>query len=134
MMRNHFVREASCLSLLGAIFLAVLITATLVQAGSTTQEDAKSDNTGTSEQELDLPLNLNSPGSIIERLRRDRERKEYLFQFPGVSRALRPWYDLKTDLDEKYGFRYGISYSTLYQIASDTFGPEGRSRQLRPGY
>jgi hypothetical protein len=101
-----------------------LIAATLVQADSTTQEDAKSDNTGTSEQELDLPLNLNSPGSIIERLRRDRERKDYLFQFPGVSRALRPWYDLKTDLDEKYGLRYGISYSTLYQIASDTFGPE----------
>ncbi len=108
-MRNHFLREASRLSLLGAILMVGLIAATLVQAGSTTQEDAKSDNTGTSEQELDLPLNLNSPGSIIERLRRDRERKDYLFQFPGVSRALKSWYDLKADLDEKYGFKFGIS-------------------------
>lgn len=123
-MCNQFLREASRLSLLVAILMAGLIAATLVQAGSTTLEDAEPGNSVASEQELDLPLNLNNPGSIIERLRRDRERKDYLFQFPGVSRALRPWYDLKADLDEKYGFKYGISYSTLYQKASDTFGPE----------
>jgi len=70
-MFNRFFRDTIRLSLLGVILMAGLIAATLVQAGSTTQEDAKSDNTGTSEQELDLPLNLNSPGSIIERLRRE---------------------------------------------------------------
>jgi porin len=72
----------------------------------------------------DLPLDMNNPGSIVERLDEDAEPAEYLFQFPGVSSALMPWYDLKTDLDENYGFRFGISFTSFYQKASDTFGPE----------
>ena len=38
----------------------------------------------------DLPLNMNSPGSIVERLEEDAEPKDYLFQFPGLSGALKP--------------------------------------------
>ncbi len=51
-----------------------------------------------------------------------RNGKIIFFNCPGVDRALKPWFELKADLDEKYGFKYGISYSTLYQKASDTFG------------
>ena len=65
---------------------------------------------------------MNNPGSIVERLKEDAEPKDYLFQFPGVDWALKPWYQLKEDLDENYGFNYGISYTTFYQKASDTFG------------
>jgi len=72
----------------------------------------------------DLPMNMNNPGSIVERLEEDAEPKEYLFQFPGVSGALKPWYDFKADLDGKRGFRFGISYTAFYQKASDNFGPE----------
>jgi hypothetical protein len=67
---------------------------------------------------------MGRPGSIIDRLKEDAKAKEYLFQFPGVSGALKPWYDLKADLDKKHGFRFGISYTALYQKASDNFGPE----------
>jgi len=75
--------------------------------------------------ELDeLPMNMNSPGSIVERLEEDAEKKDHLFQIPGVSKILTPWYDWKTELDEKYGLKFGISYTALYQKASDTFGPE----------
>jgi len=70
------------------------------------------------------PLNMNNPGSIVDRLEEDAAPKEYLFQFPGVSGALKPWYDLKKDLEEKHGFRFGISYTAYYQKADDTFGPE----------
>jgi porin len=72
----------------------------------------------------DLPLDMNNPGSIVERLEEDAEPAEYLFQFPGVSSALMPWYDLKAYLDEMYGFKFGISFTTLYQTANGTFGPE----------
>ena len=49
---------------------------------------------------------------------RDREarRKDFLFQIPG----LEPWYGFKDDLAENYGFRFGASFSHLYQRASDT--------------
>jgi len=72
----------------------------------------------------ELPMNMNSPGSIVERLEEDAEPKDYLFQFPGVTGVLKPWYDMKAGLDEKYGFRFGISYTSYYQKATDTFGPE----------
>ena len=58
-----------------------------------------------------LPMNMNNPGSIVDRLEEDAEPKEYLFQFPGVSRGLKPWYDFKDKLDEKHGFKFGISYT-----------------------
>lgn len=121
-MLNRFLRGASRLSRLVAILMAGLIAATQVQAGSTTLENVEPSNTGLSEQEFSL--RINNPGSIVERLEEDAERKDYLFQFPGVSGALKPWYDLKTDLDENYGFKFGISYTTLYQKTSDNFGPE----------
>jgi porin len=73
---------------------------------------------------VDPPMVMGRPGSITSRLERDRIPKEYLFQFPGVSGALKPWYDLKADLDKNHGFRFGISYTALYQKANDTFGPE----------
>jgi porin len=72
----------------------------------------------------DLPMNMNNPGSIVERLEEDAEPTDYLFQFPGVSEALKPWYDFKDDLAKKHGFNFGISYTAYYQQASDTFGSE----------
>jgi hypothetical protein len=72
----------------------------------------------------DPPMLIGRPGSIPSRLRRDRIPKEYLFQFLGVSRALKPWYDFKADLDKNHGFRFGISYAALYQKANEAFGPE----------
>jgi porin len=72
----------------------------------------------------DLPMVMGRPGSIADRLREDAKPKEYLFQFPGLSGVLKPWYDLKADLDKNHGFRFGISYTALYQKANDTFGPE----------
>jgi porin len=72
----------------------------------------------------DLPMNMNSPGSIVERLEEDAEPTDYLFQFPGLSGVLKPWYDLKADLAKNHGFNFGVSYTAFYQQASDTFGPE----------
>jgi len=71
-----------------------------------------------------LPMSMNNPGSIVERLEEDAESKDYLFQFPGVSAVLKPWYKSKDDLDKDYGFKFGVSWTSFYQTASDTFGPE----------
>jgi len=69
-------------------------------------------------------LDMNSPGSIVDRLEEDAAPKDYVFQFPGVSGVLQPWYDMKADLEKNHGFKYGISYTTFYPKANDTFGPE----------
>jgi porin len=72
----------------------------------------------------ELPMNMNNPGSIVERLEEDAESKDYIFQFPGVTGVLKPWYDWKIELNEQHGFNFGISYTAYYQKASDAFGPE----------
>jgi carbohydrate-selective porin OprB len=46
----------------------------------------------------------------------DARRKDFLFQIPGTD----PWYSFKDNLAEDYGFRFGASFSHLYQRASDT--------------
>ena len=43
---------------------------------------------GTMDEFDELPMNMNNPGSIVERLEEDAEPKDYLFQFPGVTGAL----------------------------------------------
>jgi porin len=123
-MRKGIYQCANRLIWLGAILMAVLIVDTQVQAGSIPLENAEPINTDASKQEVEEPLGLEDPGSIVERLKRDAEPKDYLFQFPGVAGALEPWYDLKADLDEKHGFTFGFSFTTFYQKADDTFGPE----------
>ncbi len=122
-MRIHFFGEVRHLILLSAILLMGLITATQVQAGSTTSANTEPNNTRDSEQEPGF-LPEDNPGSIIEELEKDAQRKDYLFQFPGVDKMLKPWYDLKTDLYERHGARFGISYTIFYQKASDHVGPE----------
>jgi porin len=117
---------AGCLSS-GSVLASPLGTMDEVQSVSTVaQPDEESAPAGSQAavEPDDLPMIMNNPGSIVERLEEDAEPTDYLFQFPGVSRALKPWYDFKADLDENYGFNFGISFTTLYQKATNTFGPE----------
>jgi porin len=121
-MLNGLLQRSRCFICLGVFLMAGFSAATQAQADGTTLENAEPVNTDESEQ--NLGLRLNSPGSIVKRLEEDEKRKDYLFQFPGVDGVLKPWYDSKTELDEKHGFKFGISYTTLYEKASDNFGPE----------
>jgi porin len=70
---------------------------------------------------------MDNPGSIEEQFNRDREKKDYLFQFPGADVVLTPWSRLRTRLDEKYGFRPAFSLTNLYQYADKTVGPNGEN-------
>jgi len=109
-MSEYLIMWSSRFYRTSVILIIGLITATQVLA-----DDANEQEPG---------LRMNNPGSIVERLEEDEKPKDYLFQFPGVSGFLKPWYDMKTGLDENYGFKFGISNTALYQQASDNFGPE----------
>ena len=52
------------------------------------------------------------------------EVKHALFKTPAFDEWFKPWFDFKADLDEKYGLRFGVSFTHLYQWASDTVGTE----------
>jgi porin len=96
----------------------------LILAGVFTLPGVSKADEQTADTVDEIPLNLNNPGSVVERLKEDSKQKEYLFQFPGLSRALAPWYDFKASLAEKHGLRFGLSFTTLYQKADESFGLE----------
>ena len=92
---NMALRIAAGLILLGsgkrtmrdfriACLLACILPAVAVAAPK--QDSAPADSQ-TAEEVDDLPMSLNNPGSIVERLEEDAEPADYLFQFPGVSSA-----------------------------------------------
>ena len=114
-------RQASPVFLFLGLLAAVALSSLTVSAEDISNPAAQANPV---EESINSPLDLNSPGSVVDRLEEDEQPKEHLFQIPGVSRLLQPWYNLKDDLEKKYGFKYGISYTTFYQKASDSFGPE----------
>ncbi|MHC4119523.1 MAG: carbohydrate porin [Planctomycetota bacterium] len=116
-MKNRYSCEVARFSRFGVTLLAGLIATC-----STGLVKAEHDNTDASEEEDGL--RINNPGSIVKRLEEDEVEKESLFQIPAVSRAFKPWYDMKADLKQKYGLKFGVSFTTLYKNASDNFGPE----------
>ncbi|UCC15149.1 MAG: carbohydrate porin [Gammaproteobacteria bacterium] len=69
-------------------------------------------------------LVINSPASIAEQFRRDTEPRESLFQIPGMDRFYEPWANLRSDLDEKHGFRPGFSFTHVYQKANEVVRQE----------
>lgn len=99
----------------------VVVIEYLSPVGVLASPDKGSASVAVESQTIDLRDN---PGSIIERLKKDAEPKDYLFQFPGFSKVLKPWYDWKANLENKYGFRFGISYTALYQKTNDNYLPE----------
>jgi porin len=130
---------AGCLSLTG-ILDSPAVMADEIPAESTLpqpdDETAPADSQGVDEpsdetppadsQEANEPdeMTMANPGSIYEQFKRDRESKEYLFQIPGAHLVFEPWSDLRTYLDEKFGFRPAFSFTHIYQWASDSVGPE----------
>jgi porin len=105
-------------------FAAVCVLACSLATATVAESDDNSATPATNQAEDVDGLAMDNPGSIAEQFREDTALKEYKFQIPGFDRVLSPWADLRTELDEKYGFRPNISATHLYQEASDTVGPE----------
>ena len=88
LIESRVSRGIQCAILCSAISIAGLLPGTQARAADATTADTGS---SLSEQELDF-LPGDNPGSIIENLKENAERKDHLFQFPGVDRALKSWY------------------------------------------
>lgn len=71
----------------------------------------------------DVPQ-FGGPSSVGGALKEDDEVRKPLFRLEGVDRALQPWFDWKGGLDKDYGLSFGLDYSALGQIASDSLGED----------
>ena len=100
--------------------LGLLATGCLLSLDVVAQDDSSTVSQVTDDE---VPMVMNNPGSIVERLEEDEEPKDYLIEFPDDA-TFKSWYDFKDNLDKKHGLNFGISYTTLYQKADDNIGPE----------
>jgi len=58
------------------------------------------------------------PQSVGGQLQTENEFKDTAVRIHFLKRALRPWYDIKNRVKEKLGIQYGLTYTSLYQVAT----------------
>jgi porin len=51
-------------------------------------------------------------------------RTEPLFRFPEIDDSMENWWEFKSNVNQKYGLRFGIDYTTLYQHLSESLSDE----------
>ncbi len=98
----------------------LLLLMTLALMLPTAAEEGADTGAGGSGYE-DIPT-FGGPGSVGAQLKDDDEPKEPYFRFEGIQRGLKPWFDWKGRLHDEHGLSFGLSYSALYQAASDSPG------------
>ena len=60
------------------------------------------------------------PEGVSQTLKRDDEKKDSTFQFDGLQRGLKPWFDWKRRIQEENGVALGVQFYALYQDASSS--------------
>jgi len=63
---------------------------------------------------------IGGPASVGGQIEEDDEVKEPAVRIPEIDAFIKPWFDWKRGLNEKYGFQLGLDYNVLYQGASAT--------------
>ena len=71
----------------------------------------------------DVPQ-FGGPSSVGANLKEDNEIRKPFFRLEGIDKALKPWFDWKGNLNNKYGFSFGLDYSALGQMATDSPGED----------
>jgi len=65
----------------------------------------------------DLP-EFGGPEGVSQSLKRDDEKRESTFQFDGMQRGLKPYFDWKRRMNDEHGVSFGFQLYALYQDAS----------------
>ena len=63
---------------------------------------------------------LEGPDGVVSELAQDDIDTGAVFTPPILDGAFQPWFDLKREWNQKYGFQLGLNYNALYQSASET--------------
>lgn len=65
----------------------------------------------------DLEPISKDPDRVPNRLEEIEKRKDTLLRTPAIGRTLKPWYDFKKRLADRYGLDLGFFYTALYEKA-----------------
>jgi len=101
--------------------IMVLIGAALsLPAFGQDEDDPMTDPPGGSQSGYeDLP-EFGGPEGVSQSLKRDDEKRESTFQFDGLQRGLKPYFDWKRRMKDEHGVSLGFQLYALYQNASSS--------------
>ena len=71
----------------------------------------------------DVP-SFGGPGSVGSGLRQDNEAKQGILRLKFMDRMFKPWFDFKGRLNNKLGLAFGLDYTAIYQIATESPGED----------
>jgi porin len=106
--------------LLANRFILALI-ALVLAAPVWSQEESDEDGTQSGYDNLEQ---FGGPEGVSGTLKRDDEKKESTFQFDGLQRGLKPWFDWKRRIEDENGVALGVQFYALYQDASSSLPGE----------
>ena len=101
--------------------LTILLFGLLVFSVASAQEDSEQQQTDDGTQSgYGNVERFGGPEGVSGSLKRDDEEKETTFQFDGLQRGLKPWFDWKRRIEDENGVALGAQFYMLYQDASSS--------------
>jgi porin len=95
-----------------ALFFTPVLGQETANEGSETQD-------GTQSGYNDVP-EFGGPEGVSQSLKRDDEKRVSTFQFDGLQRGLKPYFDWKRRINDEHGVSLGLQFYALYQDASSS--------------
>jgi porin len=102
--------------------IAVMLLSTILSSPTIGQEEATTETEGHDEIQAgndDLP-HYGGPEGVSQSLKRDGEEHESTYQFDGLQRGLKPYFDWKRRIHDEHGVSLGLQFYALYQDASSS--------------
>jgi len=105
---------------LTALFALVLAAPVWSQEESDEETASATEAEDSTQSGYDQLQQFGGPEGVSQTLKRDDEKKESTFQFDGLQRGLKPWFDWKRRIQEENGVALGVQFYALYQDASSS--------------
>jgi porin len=100
--------------------IAVVIMGALLSFPVQGQETPSTETGDDTQAGYDDLHEFGGPEGVSQSLRRDDEKRDSTFQFDGMQRGLKPYFDWKRRMNDQHGVALGLQFYALYQDASSS--------------
>lgn len=98
----------------------ILLVAAILSTPALGQDESDARNDDETQSGYDELPEFGGPEGVSQTLKRNDEKRESTFQWDGLQRALRPYFDWKQRINEEHGVALGLQFYALYQDASSS--------------
>lgn len=106
------------------LFICICLLAGAALPGYSQEGEPKAFNDSTYSDYENLD-NMGGPKSVGAQLEADNQKKEFYFRIPV--RVLKPWYDMKSRVNEKTGIQFGVNYTSVFMYSTKVISDANRN-------